>query len=334
MSAEASHPTDALLSLLYGELPGPEAARVQAHVDGCAACARRLEEYRGVRKAAASLPREIASDTGLASLLQYGAQAATRARQRRTTRITASVLAACVGALLLFVAFPRRPTETTLASAPSAPSAVGPLAQNDVEVKAPERGEPKALPEGAAVLRRAPSVAPAAPAEAKASSLRPTDAKKARQKDEAAAAAPGTDALASADKASETARLTPPPAASQRAALATGARGVAGAGALGARNSAAASPSAAASEALKASPLDAGSAQALLDEQRRRTLLQQLQTASGPSALLALSELCTLDAKLGHRDEAQRTCTQLVQGYPGTDEARAAQRTLDALHAP
>jgi Putative zinc-finger len=339
MSADAKHPTDALLSLVYGELEEAEAARVEAHVKGCAECALRLDEYRAVRKAAAALPREMASDKGLASLLHYGAQAAARTRKRRSTRLTASLLAGLVAAALVWVVWPQRPKESTWASAPEGPAAVGPLAQNDVPAVA--KPEPQGLPEASATLRKAPSLTPPRPSAAKAAA-RPTETDKAKRKEEATASE-ASDALASRDAApGAVARLQAPPAANQRAALA-GARGTSGAGVSGAnvsasRNAPASSPSAPSaaaapsSVALKAAPLDAGP-QAQLDAERRRTLLQQLEGASGPTALPLLSELCALDAKLLYRDEARATCARVVQGYPGTQEAAAAQRVLDTLNA-
>jgi Putative zinc-finger len=333
MSADAKHPTDALLSLVYGELEEAEAARVEAHVRGCAECGQRLEEYRAVRKAAAALPREVASEKGLASLLHYGAQAAARTRKRRSTRLTASLLAGLVAAALVWVVWPQRPKEATWGSAPQGPAAVGPLAQNDVPTVA--RPEPQGLPEAPA-LRKAPSVASPRPSAAKAAA-RPTETDKPQRKQEATASE-ASDALASRDAAQgAVARLQAPPSASQRAALAGG-RGTSGAGVSAAHNAAALSPSAPSpaaapsSLALKTAPLDAGP-EAQADAERRRTLLQQLKGASGPSALPVLSELCALDAKLLYRDEAQKTCASVVEGYPGTEEATAAQRVLDALNA-
>jgi len=80
MSPAASHPSDALLGLVYGELDKDEAQRVQAHLEGCPACAATVADYRAVRRAAAVLPRELSSPNGLESLLHYGAQAAARVR--------------------------------------------------------------------------------------------------------------------------------------------------------------------------------------------------------------------------------------------------------------
>ena len=337
MSATSPHPTDALLSLVYGELPGAEAARVQAHVDGCAACAATVDAYRAVRRAASALPREIPSDKNLDSLLHYGAQAAARARRRRAVRWMGSLLGAAVAAgLVLFLAFPRSPPEATVASTP-APPAVGPLAQNDVRPVA--KAEPQEAPEAAASLRRVPAVSPARPSAAKAAAAKAKATDEAGRMDEQATASEAKDALASRETAGGAVRpVLAAPAASKRAAAVAEARGVAAAGAPAQRTAPAAfanAPSAAdnsgASAALKPSFLDAGTAEQLPDERRRRTLLQQLAGARDAQALPILSELCALEARLGHRAEAEKTCRQVAQGYPGTPEASAAMRVLEAL---
>jgi hypothetical protein len=339
VSATSPHPTDALISLVYGELSGAEAARVQVHLDGCAACAATVDAYRAVRQAATALPREIASDKGLDSLLHYGAQAAARARRRRAVRWTGSLLGAAVAAgLVLFLAFPRSPPGARVASTP-VPPALGPLAQNEVRPLA--KAPPQELPEAAASLRRVPSAPPAPPSSAKATVARAKQTDQPRRMDEEATAE-ARDALASRETAGgAVARVQPPLAASKRAEVAAEARGAGAAGAPAQRTAPAAfasAPSALdvspASVALKPTLLDAGAAQQLLDERRRGTLLQQLAGAKGAQALPILSELCALEARLGRRSEAEKTCLQVVQGYPGTPEASAAQRVLDALPAP
>jgi Putative zinc-finger len=337
VSATSPHPTDALLSLVYGELPEAEAARVQAHVDGCAACTEKLASYRAVRRAAAALPLEIASDQGLESLLHHAARAAARARRKRKSLWTGSLLGALVAAALVLVfALPSRPPET-LASAPGTPPAVGPLAQNDVRPAA--KAERQEVPEVVPTLRRASSVAPASPSAAKAAPTKPSAADNLQGKDVEGTASEERGALADHETASGAiARAQPQQAASQRAALAAGARGAGVAGASapqGAPQALASAPApadaAALSAGLKKTLLeDAGPAQALADEQRRRTLLQKLQGASGAQALPLLSELCALEAKLGHRAEALKTCSQVTGGYPGTNEATSAQRVLEA----
>jgi hypothetical protein len=336
MSPEGPHPTDALLSLVYGELSEAEAARVRAHVDGCPACAESVRGFRAVRKAAAALPREIPSDKGLESLLHYGAQAATRAKGKRNTRLTASLLATVVAAaLVLVLASERRPSQT-LATAPTAAPAVGPLAQADVpQVATPK---PQGLPEDVATLRRVPAAAPARPSAAKSVAAKPLEADKGRAKAEEAKASGASDALAANDaSAGAVARLQPSASASQGVALGQGARGVGAAGLSASRTAAAPAPSAfavasaPASQSLKKASLDAGLVATAVDEERRRTVLQALVGASAESALPLLSELCALDSKLSHRDEAEMACRRVLTQYPGTQEALSAQRVLDAL---
>jgi hypothetical protein len=338
VSATPPHPTDALLSLVYGELSGAEARRVQEHVDGCRACAATVDAYRAVRRAASALPREIPSDKGLDSLLHYAAQAAARARRTRALRWMGSLFGAAVAAgLVLSLAFPRRPPETTLASTP-VPPAVGPLAQNDVRPMA--KAQPQELPEAATSLQRVASVPSSRPSAAKTSKAKEAD--EARRIDEGASASEAQDALASRETAGGgVRRVQPSLAVGKRAAVAAEARGVAAAGApaqrtapTGVANAPSAADAAPASAALKPTLLDAGTAQQLLDERRRLTLLQQLAGAKEAQALPILSELCALEARLGQLAEALKTCSQVVQGYPGTPEASAAQRVLEGLRTP
>jgi len=97
---DAGHPRDALLDLVYGELPADQARGVQRHVDGCAECAATVAGYRAVRSAAAGL-RVDAPGAGLDSLLHDAGQAARRARRRRVLRWAGPVAAgaaAVVGA--------------------------------------------------------------------------------------------------------------------------------------------------------------------------------------------------------------------------------------------
>jgi Putative zinc-finger len=158
---DASHPRDALLDLVYGELSADEAQAVQRHVDGCAACAETVAGYRAVRSAARALPREARGTAGLESLLHHGALAAARARRRRVVRWAGPLAAAAAAAFVAVVAL--RPP------AP-APGSLGPLADNrptdQAKAKAPEpTGEAKETASGGLVGGSKPRPSsPAAPA--------------------------------------------------------------------------------------------------------------------------------------------------------------------------
>lgn len=78
MKTAAHQYEDKLLEFAYGELPREEADAVDAHVRGCANCARALDEIKGVRATMAQLPMASAPDAGLDSLLAYAEQAARR----------------------------------------------------------------------------------------------------------------------------------------------------------------------------------------------------------------------------------------------------------------
>jgi hypothetical protein len=331
MSA-AVHPTEALLSLVYGELSEDESNRVQAHLQACPACAATVASYRAVRRASAALPREIASEKGLDSLLHYGAQAAARARRTRTLRWVGSLVGAAAAAgLVLLLALPQRPPEAPVAST-SAPSAVGPLAQNEVRPLA--KAQAPELPESTATLRRAPSTPPSRFAPQKASGEEKAEALKAAK--QAPSAAEG--ALASRETARGNVQPTEPSASvSKPVALAAEAHGAAGAAAQRSAPRAVANAPAAADnlDAAAAAPTlkraDAELSQREVDERRRGLLLQTLPHAPAAQRLPLLAELCGLEARLGRRAEAKETCSQVVQGYPGTPEAAAAQRTLEGL---
>jgi hypothetical protein len=125
VTAEAPHPHDALLPLVYGELSDAEARSVQRHVDGCPACAETVAGYRAVRSAAAALPREMEGASGLASLLHYGEQAAARARRRRGWRWLWPVAAGMAAIWVAVVAV--RPAERSVpeVASPATPPSIG-----------------------------------------------------------------------------------------------------------------------------------------------------------------------------------------------------------------
>lgn len=88
------HPTEARLNdLVDGLLPAPEAAAVEAHLAGCAACRAEAEGLRALLREAAALPREIAPPAEVWEALR----AETTARPARaawTVRMTRPQLAA------------------------------------------------------------------------------------------------------------------------------------------------------------------------------------------------------------------------------------------------
>jgi Putative zinc-finger len=348
MSAPSPHPGDALLALVYGEVSKDEAERLQQHLDGCPECASNVESYRAVRRATRALPRELPSAAGLDSLLHFGAQAAARARRRRTALWTGSLLSSLAAAALavLFLRPPGIPEGGPVTA--SAPPSVGALAQNEVPVAGKPDGSRKDEFSGAR-----PGSGPAALSKRASEKAAPAfTADKRRARDEVALAeSPG---LAAADeaRAPSLAQKTLAAPMAKRAAVVAEARQSAGAIA-GAQNAVAppASPArspAAGAAAVRAESLPAGertadvaalpdagsSAQRLRDEARRQVLLSKLEGASVESARGLLLELCALEARLSHPADAVRVCTRVVQQYPDTAEARAAKAQLEALPTP
>lgn len=334
------HPSDALLSFVYGELSTKEAEGVQRHVEGCASCAATVEGYRAVRRAATALPREIPTDAGLDSLLHYGAQAAARARRARWARWGGPLLGALAAvALVFFLQPPRRAAETE--GPLSTPPAVGPLAQNNVSPPGKlDKAEPE---EGAASLRRGTALQTGRQSAPKAAKAKAVDEAQ-RARDEVALSE-ARDAVALKKTAPAAARpVSAVEEGGQRADVASAARGASAAGApLASAPSAPANQPALAqvqaagrlSGAAGLVSADAGSdAQRLVDEGRRKTLLVQLEAAPATQRLPLLSELCAVEVRLGRRADAERTCAQVEEGFPGTPEAAAAQRALESLHKP
>jgi hypothetical protein len=338
MSAASPHPDDGLLALVYGELSTAEAKKVQAHLAGCAVCARTVEGYQAVRRAASVLPSEIPSAEGLDSLLHYGAEAAARARRGRRMRSVVSLVGAFAAvALVLFVAAPKRPTETAALPA-NTPPAVGPLAEADVKPLAKQQAAPFA--EGLAAAKSVPGRPPASAAHA-------DKAKSTEAVGRAREVAAASDAVEAASSAASRNAAAPAPAfaaAGARGATA-GTQGVSAAGA-GLMRSASApvanAPAAPRMDVALAQPVsavalasDAGeAAQRRADEARRSILLQQLGGAVGAQRRGLLSELCAVDVRLGRQADAQRVCAMLVEEYPGTQEAFLAQQALEHLPKP
>jgi hypothetical protein len=348
-----AHPEDALLGLVYGELGKEEAARVQAHVDDCQVCAAAVADFRAVRKATAVLPRELHTAAGLESLLHYGAQAAARVRRRRVALWAGTLVAAlsAAGLVLVLEAPASRPSPAALAANAPEASPVGALARNDAPLAPRDADKSLAAPFSA---ERA-----AKKAEAQKQPVRPvpsSGAAERRARDEVAPREHEEVARADANEANAAtaAPAAPPAAVAQRAMALGGAEPrVQGVGGAGAKDSPAAPPGTAraapasgdvgASSSLskaKAAPppvaaveasKDASRAQ---DEARRVVLLKQLEGASRTEALPLLSELCALEVRLARRADAVRVCTQVVEGYQGTPEARSAQGALDGLPPP
>jgi hypothetical protein len=343
VTPEAPHPAEALLGLVYGELP-PEAARaVQRHVDSCPACAETVADYQAVRRAAAVLPRAVETPAGLESLLHYGAQAATRRRRWRRLAWVWPLATAGVAVWVAVVAV-RPPVAPEVASAPVAePPASAPVAGVG-------RDEAKAGPWVAAgeVGRGAK---PTPPVQAPSAPLGVPAAVQVAKRENTREAAKKEDALARADaspaRLGANAPLEKPLAAEARAKATLPAAPVASVQAVGhleaQANSGAAAGAQAAAPALAEAParmamasakgralLDAGPA----DEARRQVLLAQLSAARGAEALPLLAELCALDARLGLRDEASAVCGRVVHESPGTPEAAAAERQLEGLRRP
>ncbi len=350
MSAASPHPTEALVALVYGELGKDEAQRVQQHVDGCPECAAALERYRDVRRAAAALPRAVEDAPGLAALLHSGAPAAARARRRRVVVRAGALLASAAAlGLLVLVVRPRAPESPAVVAA--SPSAVGALAENDVQ-PAPKADEAhlrrkQELPQEPARQRAAAPATAAPSSRATAAKARPpsavADAKGGRELQGQAEGAALVPRLAETNRPASTAPVAQPAPLEKRAAVIAGAPAGAAAGAAalkkapadvgGAKDAEARADAVLADKALQA-PDGGPVAQRRLDEGRRQELLARLETASVGDALALLSELCALDVRLAERAEAARVCERVVRTYPETPEAARARAQLDALRTP
>jgi Putative zinc-finger len=355
MSAPSPHPDDALLDFLYEELPLEEAGRVQAHLADCPQCQRTLEGYREVRRAAASLPREVPAPAGLESLLHEGERAAARARRRRATLWTGGILAAAgLAALLVLGLRPARPPQDSapLATAAPAPDAVGPLARNEPalglqkakkaedfarrEERAPAAASASSrerMATGAAAGARLsrPNALPAAPADRRDEALDKDTAlgqPSARASPPAGAAAPPSP---SEDAAEASAAVRPAKVAQAEAPASASVQ--LRAPAPERADDAVAQPGFRVGGKAQRLLHDAG-ASASPDEERRAVLRTALREAPSEKALPLLAELCALEVKLLHREDAKRVCGQVVAGYPHSPEATAAQQQLDVLPAP
>jgi len=359
---DTAHPRDALLDLVYGELPADQARAVQRHVDGCAACAETVAGYRAVRGAARALPREAQGTAGLESLLHHGALAAGRARRRRVLRWAWPLAAATVAVWVGVVAVrPPAPAPGSLGELAKAKAAAEPAGEAKKSLPGELLGRaesPKSAPAAS------PSPAPAAPAQRQvASQLRakdvPRDEGSVRMDDARAAVAEREAArpLSSEAPAPAAKRVAAPPAALGGAAGASAAGAPAKADKLAAppsaeeRRAEVAAPApprkmaAAASEQdavsnlaatgkLSAPVPDAGLGQRGVDEARRAWLIARLQETKGAAALPLLAELCALEVRLGHREDAVRVCGQVARDFPGTPEAAAAGQKLEHLPPP
>lgn len=111
MKPIATHDQDRLLEYAYGELPGPEAKSLEAHLQSCPECTQALGSIQKVRRTMSRLPPASAPSAGLDSLIAYARQSAGRARSKAPThwsRLWLPGAAASVAALGLVVVISNR----------------------------------------------------------------------------------------------------------------------------------------------------------------------------------------------------------------------------------
>src|SRR5260370_31434066 len=83
-----AHVSSKLLEYAYGELPGPEAKSLEAHLQSCPECTQALGSIQKVRRTMSRLPPASAPSAGLESLIAYAGQSAQRAQSKAPTRWT------------------------------------------------------------------------------------------------------------------------------------------------------------------------------------------------------------------------------------------------------
>lgn len=86
MKPLVAHDQDKLLEYAYGELPGPEAKSLEAHLQSCPECTQALGSIQKVRRTMSRLPPASAPSAGLESLIAYAGQSARRAQSKAPTR--------------------------------------------------------------------------------------------------------------------------------------------------------------------------------------------------------------------------------------------------------
>ncbi len=111
MKPLAAHNEDKLLDYAYGELSGPEAKSLEAHLQSCPECTQALGSIQKVRRTMSRLPPAPVPSAGLDSLIAYARQSARRAQSKAPTRWSRLWLpgaAASVAALGLVVVISSR----------------------------------------------------------------------------------------------------------------------------------------------------------------------------------------------------------------------------------
>src|SRR5712692_1208135 len=111
MKPLAAHNEDKLLDYAYGELSGPEAKSLEAHLQSCPECTQALGSIQKVRRTMSQLPPASAPSAGLDSLIAYARQSARRAQSKapaRWSRLWLPGAAASVAALGLVVVISSR----------------------------------------------------------------------------------------------------------------------------------------------------------------------------------------------------------------------------------
>ncbi len=152
MSAGVHHSEDKLLDFVYGELPAPEAATVDAHVRTCAKCGQSLAQIRGVRQVFSPLPMVAAPEAGLESLLAYAEQHARRAREAKSPRWRRWVAAFASAAALLVVGV------VALRASEEAPPSAASTVLGDEAVRRKARSEDEFSDKQAKAVARAEAV--------------------------------------------------------------------------------------------------------------------------------------------------------------------------------
>src|SRR5260370_4938580 len=137
-----AHVSSKLLEYAYGELPGPEAKSLEAHLQSCPECTQALGSIQKVRRTMSRLPPASAPSAGLESLIAYAGQSAQRAQSKAPTRWSRLWLpgaAASVAALGLVVVISSRVNNAAnlSRSALTAPAEHEPRAQDRGSQAAP-----------------------------------------------------------------------------------------------------------------------------------------------------------------------------------------------------